>query len=635
MHRHTGSLKPPCMSLPMLVIALCFGTPGSGQCDQNYDWAVWDGFTGNSSTGTIVTDEGTFQVTMSANYSFSSTPGIFNYGAFNSFSSPPPDSTVPQTTWAIGPNGETTMCFSETVSNPVLLIASLGNMNEIVTLEFSNVYNVVFDGGGMTYPDNTTVVGQEGFVVIVFPGEFDCVTIYSSTPETYTNITWGLNPPLFDVTITEVSTTCGSATYTASGGTTYAWSGGSDPDSPTNTFSTSGDYVLTVTDDNGCTVVTSTNVDVPPGTTTTSSTSASACESYDWNGESYSESGSYTYDTVNAEGCDSIATLELTIHHPITVEIPMSACGSVVWNGDTLTSSGEYTLETTTVAGCDSTAILQLDILSGSTASIDVTACDSYGSPDGQLLTESGDYEALLVAANGCDSLLSIHLTLHYAEFTTEPRHTCDPLDTDTITSTHINRFGCDSLHHIVPVQFPDSVRARATFTIDPPQVEIPDGELTTVNTSENASTFLWDFGDGSPASDAQAPEHAYAGPGFYLITLVVTNELGCVDTAALQVLVFQDPLVFVPTCFTPDGDGVNELFQAVFNGPRRLRDMEMLVFDRWGERLVTITGPEETWDGTYAGEPVQDGVYPWRLRYRLLGDSRSREVSGHVSVLR
>jgi gliding motility-associated-like protein len=128
---------------------------------------------------------------------------------------------------------------------------------------------------------------------------------------------------------------------------------------------------------------------------------------------------------------------------------------------------------------------------------------------------------------------------------------------------------------------------------------------------------------------------HTYIEPGFYLITLVVTNDLGCVDTATVQLLVYQDPLVFVPDCFTPDGDGLNEAFQAVFNGPRLLRDMELLVFNRWGEELVTISDPQQSWDGTCNGEPAQDGIYPWRLRFRTMGDSRAREVRGHVSLLR
>ncbi len=618
-----------------MTLAALMACTGLAQCDQNYDWAVWDGFTGNSSTGTVTTDMGTVSVTMTANYDFSYTPDIYGFGNFSGFAGYPPNATVPQTTWAVGANGETTMCFSGTVTNPVLLIASLGNDNEIVTLEFSTVYSTLYDGGGMTYPNDTTIVGQEGYTVLVFPGEFDCVTIYSSAPEFYTNITWGLNPPLFEVTVTEVSSMCGSVTYTASGGTSYAWSGGTDPDSPTNTFTTSGTYVLTVTDDLGCTVVTSVPVDVPPGTTTTSSTTAGACTSFSWNGSTYYESGTYTFGTTNAEGCDSIATLVLTINTTFNTETAQNACGSFEWNDEVYTESGDYTLETTTVGGCDSTAVLHLTILSGSSAELAVMACDSFTAPDGVTLLESGAHEALLVAANGCDSMLTINLTLHFSEYTTEPRYTCDPQDTDTTTYIFTNLQGCDSLHCVVPVQYPDSLRAQASFHTDPAHVELPDGTITFINTSVNGDGWLWDFGDGSPSVTDSMPAYVYSDPGIYVITLVVTNELGCIDTATAQILVQQDLLVSVPNCFTPDGDGINEAFFPVFNGPRQLRDMELLVFDRWGEELLSLSDPAETWDGTYKGQPVQDGVYPWLLRFRTVGDTRAREVRGHVSLLR
>ena len=230
------------------------------QCDQVYDWAVWSAFTGNSALGTITQGGQTISVEVNANYNFNSTPGIFNYGAFNGFSSVVPNTTVPRTTWAAGAGGETTMCFSEVVSNPVLLLSSLGSWSSQVTLELSLPYQVIYDGGGMTYLSDTTIFGAEGYAIIVFPGDFDCVTIYSSTPENYTNLTWGLNPPLFPVTLDGDLLECDSTTIIASGGSTYEWSGGLYPDASSNTFLETGSYFLTVTDDIGCEVVTSVDI---------------------------------------------------------------------------------------------------------------------------------------------------------------------------------------------------------------------------------------------------------------------------------------------------------------------------------------------------------------------------------------
>jgi gliding motility-associated-like protein len=250
------------------------------QCNQNYNWTTWNSFSSNTANGSVLYNGQPIGVTMSSNFNFFSTGGIFSYGSFSGASSIPPNSTVPATTWSYGSGGLTTMCFSQQVENPVLLLSSVGSSGLPVTLKFSRPFIVVFDGGGNTFLNDSTLIGLEGYSIIKFLGNFDCVTIYSTTPENYTNITWGLNPPLFPVTITENYNACGSANYTASGGTTYSWSGGLTPNQATNTFNSSGTYFLTVTDQNGCQVNTSQQVTVNQNVTNLFPTDTiSTCES--------------------------------------------------------------------------------------------------------------------------------------------------------------------------------------------------------------------------------------------------------------------------------------------------------------------------------------------------------------------
>lgn len=233
-----------------------------GQCDQNYNWAVWENFTGNSATGTIEVGGQAISIEMTANYSFSSTPGIYTHENFDSFVDDVPNTRVPRTTWSAGSGGVTTMCFSEVVSNPVLLFSSIGSPTIPVTLTLSLPFQTIFDGGGMTFVNDTTIIGAEGFAILLFPGEFDCISIFSTTPENYTNLSWGLNPPLFPVTIEGDLEDCEEVDLVASGGLNYTWSGGSSPNSPSNTFLTSGNYFLTVNDGSGCEVVTSVTVQI-------------------------------------------------------------------------------------------------------------------------------------------------------------------------------------------------------------------------------------------------------------------------------------------------------------------------------------------------------------------------------------
>ena len=89
-------------------------------------------------------------------------------------------------------------------------------------------------------------------------------------------------------------------------------------------------------------------------------------------------SGIYSYSTFTLNGCDSSATLDLTISYSDTSTQTITACDSYEWNGNIYTESGIYNFETTSVSGCDSVAILNLTINNSSSSTHDVTACDNY-----------------------------------------------------------------------------------------------------------------------------------------------------------------------------------------------------------------------------------------------------------------
>ena len=92
-------------------------------------------------------------------------------------------------------------------------------------------------------------------------------------------------------------------------------------------------------------------------------TSASACDSYTWHGQTYTQSGTYTQTVPSGAGCDSVLYLNLTIHSPVTGPTTTeTACESYTWNGQTYSQSGTYTYNGTTEYGCDSTVTLQLTI---------------------------------------------------------------------------------------------------------------------------------------------------------------------------------------------------------------------------------------------------------------------------------
>ena len=144
-----------------------------------------------------------------------------------------------------------------------------------------------------------------------------------------------------------------------------------------------------------------------------SSSTVTACDDYTWNGTTYTASGTYTYSTLNSNGCDSTATLNLTINPSTTSTSSATSCDTYTWNGTAYTSSGTYTYSTTNSNGCDSTATLNLTIDNSVTSTNNQTVCNggSY-TINGNTYTSTGTYTDVFTAANGCDSTVTTNLTV-------------------------------------------------------------------------------------------------------------------------------------------------------------------------------------------------------------------------------
>ena len=87
-----------------------------------------------------------------------------------------------------------------------------------------------------------------------------------------------------------------------------------------------------------------------------------ACDNYDWNGMTYTESGTYVYETQTITGCDSVVSLDLTINQSTSTYDTVIVCDSYDWNGTTYFESGNYVYTSTNVNGCDSLSNLDLTI---------------------------------------------------------------------------------------------------------------------------------------------------------------------------------------------------------------------------------------------------------------------------------
>lgn len=166
-------------------------------------------------------------------------------------------------------------------------------------------------------------------------------------------------------TVGVVNNCDGTSTLTASGYTgTLLWSTGAT--TATITVSAAGTYTVTQTI-TGCESAAGSGV-AAPKSTSSSTTNVTRCSNqlpYVFNGTSYNAAGTYTFTTTNAAGCDSIATLNLTVNNTTSSLNEVRVCSNslpYVWNGTSYNASGIYTFNTTNAAGCDSVATLLLTV---------------------------------------------------------------------------------------------------------------------------------------------------------------------------------------------------------------------------------------------------------------------------------
>lgn len=112
-----------------------------------------------------------------------------------------------------------------------------------------------------------------------------------------------------------------------------------------------------------------------------------------------------------------------------------------------------------------------------------------------------------------------------------------------------------------------------------------------------------------------------------YMVTFTDLN--GCSSDEFITITF--DAAVYVPNTFTPNNDGMNDVFQ-VSGG--NLVEMECLIFNRWGELVYTLDSPYQVWDGSFNGIKCQDGTYVWKLTYTDFTNDQY-QISGHVNLLR
>ncbi|MDG1332372.1 MAG: gliding motility-associated C-terminal domain-containing protein, partial [Crocinitomicaceae bacterium] len=205
------------------------------------------------------------------------------------------------------------------------------------------------------------------------------------------------------------------------------------------------------------------------------------------------------------------------------------------------------------------------------------------------------------------------------------------------LTTTSVN--GCTNSALYDDFIFMEDV-PEAAFDVSSSSVQSIDTEVDFYNNSIGASTYVWNFGDGSSSTN-ENPTHSFPEDpsGSYNVQLFAySQDYGCVDSANLTIAVEEVLIFYVPNSFTPDGDTYNQTFQPVFHSGYDPFDFELLIFNRWGEIIFESHDASVGWDGSYGlGRTglVQDGTYTWKIEFKMKYTDERKVVHGSVNLIR
>lgn len=381
---------------------------------------------------------------------------------------------------------------------------------------------------------------------------------------------------------------------------TYAWSNGESSSKATNL--SSGNYSLLVTDASGCTIQKQFNL-----------VNASNLELLIANSQPASCSG--------ADG-----TVELEVSGALGVyEVSWSDGANDQLKRDSLIP-GIYSITVKDASGCEVNTSLEVKSSENINARIESMLdvdCEEGSFTGVAWVAIEGGVEPYTIDWNNGNS--------HAREI--------NYFKTGTLKVKVIDATGCSVIAE-AKVDYPNlntqgsrlNFQYRKLEISNEPEVQVHEELIFESEISDEFIAWEWHFGDGKKSSEKD-PIHVFEKAGLFEVTLTAFDIYGCssIEKNTVQVNVPEDMIV-IPNAFTPNGDGLNDLFIPKMNA---VTNFSMEVFNTWGERMYISTSQnQEGWDGTYRGQSLPAGNYLYKITYtNSAGENQSR--SGGITLIR
>lgn len=281
--------------------------------------------------------------------------------------------------------------------------------------------------------------------------------------------------------------------------------------------------------------------------------------------------------------------------------------------------AGTYTVTVTDALGC--TSIQQVNVNSPNPLSSVVSSTSAYC--NGACI---GSATTIIAGGTGPFSIV-------WNDPLQQTSSTASGLCPGYYTATIIDANGCSIVSDSVQVQSSSFVPdVDATASND----TIFIGQSVNLNATTNAAgavNYTWSPTQGLNNPNIQNPVATPSQTTTYLVTM--TDPLGCSNTDTVTIVVeevlCEEPEIFIPNAFTPNGDSNND---QVFVRGNTIREMTFRIYNRWGEKVFETNDPSIGWDGTYAGKAATPAVYVYYLE-AICFDNQNFYKQGNISLIR
>ncbi len=319
---------------------------------------------------------------------------------------------------------------------------------------------------------------------------------------------------------------------------------------------------------------------------------------------------------TNSSGCDSIVTVTVNALPTSTSTLTLNACpgSTVMYQGVALTPGSTTNFALTNSSGCDSIVTVTVNALPEIQIQPPVVEASCANRPSGRITFTAIGQEPFQYSLNGtASSATGTFFNL--------------PAGNYSLVITDAN--GCTAQHSIVlPTQPP----LQITFL----NAELPCGadsavvEIQLLSGDDGQVRYRWD-------NRATTPWRSIREPGHY--TVQVSNSCDTLtQTVAIRYAGRPDVTpIFIPNAFSPNEDGINDLFKAYISTEVAVPAFELMVFDRWGNLMFRTQNPNEGWNGVFRERAMDPAVFVWHLRATVLHCGRLMllEQKGDVTLVR